>query len=260
MNEYLVSQLKKGRLDKGLKQSDVTKLTGVKNTTLSNYENGVTEPDIDTFMRLCKLYNLDYPAILAEAYGFKVPRMDFIVKPSEMEHIEKYRSLDPVGQTIVSTVLNLELERSDQFLKASGPARNPENQTHASSLLRRYWAYYGKIVAAEKTVRFSDIMAGTLEAAPNEINRNADFAIGISGDSMEPAFHDGDIVYVQKASQLDRGELGLFQREDGIYIKEAGEDGPPPHNDKYAPAKDDNIVICMGKILGKVEGEYTLTT
>lgn len=49
MNEYLVAQLKQGRLDKGLKQSDVTKLTGIKNTTLSNYENGITEPNIDTF-------------------------------------------------------------------------------------------------------------------------------------------------------------------------------------------------------------------
>ena len=38
MNSYLIEKLKEGRLNKGLKQSDVTRLIGIKNTTLSNYE------------------------------------------------------------------------------------------------------------------------------------------------------------------------------------------------------------------------------
>ena len=94
MNAYLITQLKQGRLNKGLKQSDVTKLTGIKNTTLSNYENGITEPDIDTFLLLCELYHLNYATILAEAYGLKISGTDFNIKPSEMECIEKYRNYE----------------------------------------------------------------------------------------------------------------------------------------------------------------------
>ena len=112
MNEYLVSQLRKGRLDKGLKQSDVSKETGIKNTTLSNYENGVTEPDLDTFLTLCELYELDFVSLMEEAYGIKVPGKNFHIKPSEMELLEKYNALDEHGKEMVDFTLEKEYERS----------------------------------------------------------------------------------------------------------------------------------------------------
>ena len=112
MNEYLVSQLKKGRLDKGLKQSDVSKKTGIKNTTLSNYENGVTEPDMDTFLALCELYELDFVSLMEEAYGIKVPGKNFHIKPSELELLKRYNDLDPHGKEMVDFTLEKEYERS----------------------------------------------------------------------------------------------------------------------------------------------------
>lgn len=112
MNEYLVSQLKKGRLNKGLKQSDVFQKTGIKNTTLSNYENGVTEPDMDTFLALCELYELDFVSLMEEAYGIKVPGKNFHIKPSEMELLNKYNHLDEHGKEMVDFTLTKEWERS----------------------------------------------------------------------------------------------------------------------------------------------------
>lgn len=112
MNEYLVKKLKEGRINKGYKQSDVTKFTGIKNTTLSNYENGVTEPDIDIFLQLCELYGLDYASILGEAYGLNVQGTDFDIKPSEIEHIKKYRDLDSHGKEMVDFTLEKEYDRS----------------------------------------------------------------------------------------------------------------------------------------------------
>lgn len=112
MNDYLISQLKKGRINKGLKQSDVAKLTGIKNTTLSNYENGVTEPDIDTFLSLCELYELDFVSIMEEAYGINIPGKNFHIRTSEIEHIKKYRDLDVHGREMVDFTLQKEWERS----------------------------------------------------------------------------------------------------------------------------------------------------
>lgn len=128
MNAYLIAQLKQGRLNKGLKQSDVTKLTGIKNTTLSNYENGITEPDIDTFLRLCELYHLNYAAILAEAYGLKISGTDFNIKPSEMEHIEKYRKLDDFGRETVDMIIDREINRTTQATKAAGTIQQLQHQ------------------------------------------------------------------------------------------------------------------------------------
>ena len=120
MNEYLVSQLRKGRLDKGLKQSDVSKETGIKNTTLSNYENSVTEPDMDTFLTLCELYELDFVSLMEEAYGINVPGKNFHIKPSQMELLERYNALDEHGKEMVDFTLEKEYERSVAEKKKSG--------------------------------------------------------------------------------------------------------------------------------------------
>lgn len=111
MNDYLIEKLKEGRKNKGLRQSDVTKLTGIKATALSNYENGITEPDIDTFLMLCDLYSLDFADILAEGYGYKVPGADFDIRLSEIDMIKEYRALDEHGQEVVRILLQKEYER-----------------------------------------------------------------------------------------------------------------------------------------------------
>ena len=114
MNEYLTKKLKESRLNKGLKQRDVTKLTGIKNTTLSNYENGITEPDIDTFIRLCHLYDLDYSELLVEAYGYKLPSESIDIKKSDIELIKKYRDLDDYGKETVNMAIERETFRLKQ--------------------------------------------------------------------------------------------------------------------------------------------------
>ena len=105
MNEYLIKTLKQGRVNKGLKQSDVAKMVGVKANTLSNYENGVSEPDIDTFANLCEIYELDFSYVLGEAYGLGVVGSDFNIKPSEIDFLTMYRELDEHGRKMVNFTL-----------------------------------------------------------------------------------------------------------------------------------------------------------
>ena len=52
MNELLVDRLKHARAEQGLKQSDVAEKLGLKANTISNWEKGRTEPDIDSFVKL----------------------------------------------------------------------------------------------------------------------------------------------------------------------------------------------------------------
>ncbi|MBS7228945.1 MAG: helix-turn-helix transcriptional regulator [Eubacteriales bacterium] len=52
--------LKSAREDNDLTQIQVMRLTGINNKTLSGYENGLAEPDIDTLVTLFKLYGLSF--------------------------------------------------------------------------------------------------------------------------------------------------------------------------------------------------------
>lgn len=54
----------------------------------------------------------------------------------------------------------------------------------------------------------------------------ADFGVRVSGDSMEPVYHDGQIVWVQACSALNPGEVGLFMYDGNGYIKVYEEQEP----------------------------------
>ena len=59
MNELLITRLRNARIENNMKQQDVADILGIKPNTLSNWEKGRTEPDIDTFVKLCDIYQID---------------------------------------------------------------------------------------------------------------------------------------------------------------------------------------------------------
>ena len=69
MNEKILSLLKSARTSKQFTQKFVAEKLGVKGNTIGNYENGITEPDIDTFVKLCNLYEINYSDVLETACG-----------------------------------------------------------------------------------------------------------------------------------------------------------------------------------------------
>lgn len=110
MNELLVERLKEARNNKGLKQQEVADQLGIKANTISNWERGRTEPDIDTFVKLCRIYQIDCAALLSDVYAFK--RVSNDISLVEYEYIKKYRLLDEHGIEMVDFTLNKEYERS----------------------------------------------------------------------------------------------------------------------------------------------------
>ncbi len=110
--------------------------------------------------------------------------------------------------------------------------------------------YFNRIAAAGSGFYFDDIPTDTVEAP---YCQDADFIIGVSGDSMEPTYTDGDMVYVQKCQLVQAGEIGIFILDGVCLIKEAGETGLISHNPKYDIIPGNDRIICVGRVLGKVE-------
>lgn len=247
MNEYLVSQLKKGRLDKGLKQSDVSKKTGIKNTTLSNYENGITEPDMDTFLSLCELYELDFVSLMEEAYGIKIPGKNFHIKPSEIELLEKYNNLDDHGKEIVNFSLNKETERIEKYGKLG------EVSHHVTSFPMRLISYYFKNASAGTGQLVIDNLPDKdIEIPDKPEYRNVSYAIGVNGSSMEPAFQDGDILLVEATQEIEVGDIGIFQINNECFVKKLGEKELISLNKDYKNIPLDETAATLGKVIGKL--------
>ena len=84
---------------------------------------------------------------------------------------------------------------------------------------------------------------------------HADFAIPISGDSMEPEFSSGDIVLVESCPNVAQGKVGIFVLDGDVYIKEYDGDRLISYNEEYPPIllKKFETAVCPGRVLGKAE-------
>ncbi len=85
--------------------------------------------------------------------------------------------------------------------------------------------------------------------------RQADFAVRVAGDSMEPKYHDGQVVYVKASPTVQDGEIGLFSWQGSGYIKKLHDrpDGVFLHslNPAYAdiPVSEAGQLRVFGRVL-----------
>ena len=83
------------------------------------------------------------------------------------------------------------------------------------------------------------------------------FGVRISGDSMEPEFHDGQIAWVLQQESVANGEIGIFALNGEAYIKKLQNDKDGIFlislNEKYAHIKvgENDRLDIFGKVLGK---------
>ena len=70
------------------------------------------------------------------------------------------------------------------------------------------------------------------------VPKGADFGVRVSGDSMEPVYQDGQIVWVEECETLAVGEFGIFAYDGYGYLKvhseqEANEQQKDAFTDSY---------------------------
>lgn len=75
----------------------------------------------------------------------------------------------------------------------------------------------------------------------DEVSPDADFDVRVSGDSMEPLYLNGQIIWVHQQETLEDGEIGIFFLDGEAYVKKYHQtpDGISliSMNKKYAPIK-----------------------
>lgn len=120
MNKKAIELMKAARKTKGLKQSDIAKKMGLKSATISSWEVGNSEPDIDSFVQYCNLCGVDFAEILKMAYGDPQEELEAIeCTAKEIEMIKKYRALDARGQNAVEDTLDREFSYTRHFVEES---------------------------------------------------------------------------------------------------------------------------------------------
>lgn len=226
------NKIRDARIEMNLTQEQLAQMIGVASgRVICNWEKSVANPDINNLLKLCEVFNISIDTLLGEHKDNPTV--------SELNIIKKYRVLDEHGKNAVNAILDIEYER----IKAQGKKHKIrllkiDYYSHAAS------AGTGNFLETEKPEELW--VHDTPEA------ERADFVISISGNSMEPTYHDGDKVFVEKHNILEVGDIGIFIVNGDAYIKELGDKCLLSHNKSYKPISlgVDDSVYCCGKVLG----------
>jgi repressor LexA len=180
------------------------------------------------FSRLLKEYGIDITAAGINKWeiGSSVPNGYQLLTVCRALHIED--GLDYFSSVGHSPELNDEgIKKLSDYrtdLIASGkyrPRAKPE------ACIRYIDKPVSRLPASAGTGAFLDENSfDTVSFPESEVPANAEFGLQVSGDSMEPVFHDGQIVWVQKCKALVPGEVGIFIYDGDGYIKVYGERSP----------------------------------
>ena len=246
-------RIKEARENQGLTQTELGKIVGVTGSAITNYENETSHPKEPIMYKLIEALKVDANYLFQDCV--KLPKEANDVTLAEYEHIKKYRLISthsPDGASVVDTVLDREYaiaeklrEQKEQLEKV----QRMDMEVAEEIVPLRLWAYYGKIACAGTGFIFDDIPTDTIEAP----DANADFIIGVNGDSMEPDYSDGEKLYIKKVERINPGEVGIFTINNECFLKEYGKDGLVSRNKKYDDIPGNEDVRLIGKVVGKVE-------
>lgn len=245
----LGERIKYSRESKGLLQSELATLVGVKSSgVISNWEKDINKPDAEKIVKLCDVLDIS-ASFLLDYYG----KSTFEAKPAEINHIKKYRALDSHGKKMVDFTLQEEWERST----AKPDLESKPSSSTAEVIPMRFLSYYQRMASAGRgEYLFSDIPTDVIAVPDTPLSRKADFVIGVNGRSMEDTYFDGDKVLVEKTQDVPIGEIGIFIRGSECFIKEAGKDRLISHNadkEQYPDIiPDERRIDAIGIVLGKV--------
>jgi phage repressor protein C with HTH and peptisase S24 domain len=82
-----------------------------------------------------------------------------------------------------------------------------------------------------------------------------DFALRVSGDSMEPRFKSGDVLLIHQQDAVSFGEFGIFIADGAGYFKRFMGDRLHSLNPNYPdiPLRHFDDYFCCGKVVGHMK-------
>ena len=263
--ETYIDRIKMLKSRKKLTNELLSERSGIPLGTLSKLLAGMNEsPKLSNIVAICNALECSVEYIVT---GNPDNTNNYTLTAEEIEFVESYRRLDSWGQELVSAVLEKAAERAEVQTDSSD-----EMETVASAkILRpinRVGRYVGERVSDKKRsislydlpvsagvgVYLDDSQAETITIPGGERTAEADYALRISGNSMEPKYHDGDILLVQHADSVEIGELGIFLLDGCGFFKQYEGDRLLSLNEEYGPImlKDFSDVQCKGRVVGRL--------
>ena len=233
--------LNKLKQEKGYNQQDIVKGSGISQSTLSQYFAGKRLPSKKNAEILADFFEVPIEVI--------DPRLSNSPVPTTSPIQTIYDELEPPRQGKVLTYAERQLDEQ------KNEEETKINEVSEKVVQLYGYDYYDHAASAGTGQYLNDVRVERIELP---VDVDADFVIPIKGDSMEPDYHDGDLVFIQTSVDLNDGVIGVFNYNGEAYIKQLVIDTEQSYLHSLNPAYKDMPITPETdfRIIGEVVDLY----
>lgn len=195
--KFIGNKIRYYRTKLNLTQDQLGEKLNTKKATISNYETGYRTPKQDDLFEIAHILNISIDDLFPTRNN----------KKNDITSI--YNKLTPPRQKNVLNYANEQLEEQNSKgdnvvdINSYKQEKTPVNVNGCVS------AGVGERLHDETL--FTEMVKGPIPTH--------DLALKVNGDSMEPMFKDGEIIFVEKTHNIKNGQIGIFIIEEEAYVK-----------------------------------------
>lgn len=263
-----IDRIKQIKSEKKITNEKLSDLTGIPLSTVSKILAGISDsPKLSNMVLIARALGCTLDYIVS---GIPQNNNNYMLDSNEIDLVENYRQLDAHGKELALMVIHKEQERigiiteplmKNNEIAAKAPEKQakilsmPQTNEKFSDFAKKSVLLYDLPVSAGPGVYLDDSMAVEISIPDNEKTAGTSFALRISGNSMEPKYHDGDVVLVEDTETVEMGELGIFILDGNGYFKKFGGDRLISLNSEYGDIllRDYAEAVCCGRVIGKLK-------
>ncbi|MBQ8859335.1 MAG: LexA family transcriptional regulator [Clostridia bacterium] len=245
-------RVKAMKAEKNMTSEQLSRAAGIPLSTLNKVLAGVTEePKLSLVLAIADAFACPVGCLL-DGENYLTDRLD----GNEQRVIQKYRKLDAGSRELVEMVMDKELERA-----ASTPSAAENADAAETVQMVVLPLYFLPASAGTGTALDENGYCESIEVRATKASMGADYAIRVSGDSMEPKFEDGDILLVRRQNEVAIGDLGIFVADGEGYFKRFLGEYLRSFNPQYQDIWIENFAEfrCCGKVIGRMRRRRRVT-
>lgn len=244
----------------GKDQKELTEYLGLKNVAFSEWKSGKSKSYRKYLIEIANFFDVSLDYLV---YG-KVSTHQLSVEDAKMlslfNHLkpaDKVRVIER-AETLAELAAERAAEQTKKRIKIAAPTDDEQSESRNNEPEQDeefYIDLFSLPASAGSGVQLDEDFTEPMQIKPTTIAKRANYAVRVSGNSMEDIYYDGDIVLVETCPDVAIGEIGIFIVNDQGYIKQRGEDRLISLNPKSPDVdiREGDVVYCRGRVLGKAE-------
>lgn len=232
---------------RGMTTKELSERSGIPLGTLNKLLAGIVEePKLSVASSLAAALGTTLGALVGETPD--TPAAD-----DERKLLLDYRATDEYGKALVRKVAEMESGRTADGSEMNEDKNLRVGESESATIITL--PLYLMPSSAGTGIFLEGTATESIDVRATFATEQADFAVRVSGKSMEPRFKHGDVLLVHQQNQVLFGELGIFVADGEGYFKRFMGDRLHSLNPEYPdiPLGRFDDFMCCGKVVGHMK-------